>query len=254
MSRSHTQVAAAIAALVIAGSTLDRALADSGPPAKQAHASRAESTGVLTGLVVGAAAAGPIGAIAGAAGGGWLGDRAHRQEQRARALTADIKDQLSQRQRLSAEIERLNTALAHLDTELAGLRANSLPLDELAANVQFRTRDTALQVTDQDYLRKLGSLLAQRTDRPVYVTGFADARGVVGFNFELSTARAEAVADALVEGGLARTQLIVQGVGAQANSECLVDGDHCAFERRATVRMTPSDADSGEDLLVQVMP
>jgi outer membrane protein OmpA-like peptidoglycan-associated protein len=250
MARSETKVAAVIAALLIAGTTLDRALADSTAPLLPAKSSRAETTGVLTGLVVGAAAAGPFGAIAGAAGGGWFGDRVHQKDQRAAALAHELNNRQVERQRMSAEIERLNSALTRLDTALA----NSLPLNDLAASVHFRTSDAALEVQDYEYLRKLGALLAQRTDRPVYVTGFADARGAPGFNFELSTARAETVADALVEGGLARTQLIVLGTGATLNGKCLVDAEHCAFERRATVQMTPADVDVGEDLLVQVTP
>ena len=253
MSRPHAKVAAAIAAILVAGTTLDRALADNTAPIRRAQASRAETTGVLTGLVVGAAAAGPVGAIAGAASGGWFGDRSHRQDRRAAALAQELVGHEAERRRMTAEIERLNSALARLDTALMS-RANSLPLEALLADFHFRTRDAALEAADQEQLRKLGALLAVRTAQPVFVTGFADARGAAGFNFELSTARAEAVADALVEGGLARSQLVVQGAGAPANSDCLIDGDRCAFERHATLRMTPVDIDAGEDLLVQATP
>lgn len=255
---SHARrVAAVIAAILIAGSSLDRALADTAAPVRQ-KASKPETTGVLSGLAIGAAAAGPIGAIVGAAAGGWLGDRLHREKQLAQSL-------LTERNRMSSEIERLNTALARVDAQLtdrsqalADLRASSIPLNELAANVHFRTRDTSLEAPDQDQLRQLGAVLAQRTDRVVFVTGYADARGAAGYNFELSTARAEAVADAMVEGGLARGQVVVVGAGAPASSDCLRDADRCALERRVTVRMVASsDAageDAGADVVAQVTP
>lgn len=258
------RVAAVIAAILIAGSSLDRALAESAAPVRQ-KASKPETTGVLSGLAIGAAAAGPIGAIAGAAAGGWLGDRLHREKQLAQSLSGELKSQLTDRSRLSSEIERLNTALARADAQLtdrsqalADLRASSIPLNELAANVHFRTRDTSLEAPDHDQLRQLGAVLAERTDRVVYVTGYADARGAAGYNFELSTARAEAVADAMVEGGLARGQVVVVGAGAPGNSDCLRDADRCALERRVTVRMVASgDAgseDAGADVVARVTP
>jgi len=50
-----------------------------------AKASREESTGVASGLVIGAAAGGPFGAIIGAATGAWFGDRFHAQRKAAGA-------------------------------------------------------------------------------------------------------------------------------------------------------------------------
>lgn len=247
------RVAAVIAAILIAGSSLGRALAAGAAPVRQ-QASKPETTGVLSGLAIGAAAAGPIGAIAGAAAGGWLGDQLYREQQLTKSLSGELRSQLADRRRMGSEIERLNTALARVDAQLtersqalADLRASSIPLNELAANVHFRTRDTSLEAADHDQLRQLGAVLAKRTDRAVYVTGHADARGAAGYNFELSTARAEAVADALVEGGLARGQVVVLGAGAPASSDCLRDIDRCALERRVTVRMVASSDAAGED-------
>ena len=58
--------------------------ADAGTTAT-AKASREESTGVASGLVIGAAAGGPFGAIIGAATGAWFGDRFHAQRKAALA-------------------------------------------------------------------------------------------------------------------------------------------------------------------------
>lgn len=254
------RVAATIAAILIAGSSLDRALADA-PAKPRSGASRAESTGVLSGLAIGAAAGGPFGAIFGAAGGAWLGERLHRQETDNQKLTGDVGDLSRERARLSGEIERLNDTLSSLEAnladsalQLAALEANSIPLDALAANVHFRTRDARLAESDVQSLRQLGAALSARTTRTVHVTGFADARGAAGYNYELSTARAEAVADALVEGGLSREQIVVVGAGAPAHSNCLQDSERCAFERRASLRMVESGDLSADEQLAQVAP
>ncbi|MEZ5458479.1 MAG: OmpA family protein [Steroidobacteraceae bacterium] len=51
-------------------------------------ASREESTGVASGLLIGAAAGGPFGAVIGAATGAWFGDRWHAQRTTTRAAQA----------------------------------------------------------------------------------------------------------------------------------------------------------------------
>lgn len=247
------RVAAAITAILVAGSSLDRALARE-PSAPRSGASPSEARGVVSGFALGAAAGGPMGALVGAAGGGWLGDRMHRQAARVNRLTHTVQSQLAEEQRLRAEVARLNNALAQLESDFAARQTNSLPLDELATSVHFRTNDAALDPADDEQLRRLGALLSERAVGTIYVTGFADARGAVGYNFELATARAEAVADALVAGGLVRVQVAVTGAGAPANSDCPRDTDRCALERRATVSMRDSGIDAGEDLVAQVRP
>ncbi len=247
------RVAAAITAILVAGSSLDRALAEELTVAR-AQASRHETRGVLSGFAIGAAAGGPVGALLGAAGGGWLGDRMHRESTRVRILTQGLQTERAEGERLRVEVALLNTVLTESQTQFATQLANSLPLDEFAAKVHFRTNAAVLDSADQEQMRKLGALLSGRTERKIHVTGFADARGASGYNYELATARAEAVADALVEGGLTRDQLAVTGAGAPANSDCLRDTDSCAFERRATVSLLDSGIDAGEDLLAQVLP
>lgn len=258
--RRARSVAAVIAAILIAGSSLDLARA-ADTTRSNGKASKQETTGVVSGLAVGAAAGGPIGAILGAAGGAWLGDRWHRKQESNRSLSADLTKERSERVRLRAEIGQLTMALTDMEVamgnqaaEIDSLRAVSIPLDELNANVHFRTRDMQLTVDDYQALRQLGSVLAARTERTVYVSGFADARGAPGYNFELSTARAEAVAEALVEGGLPRAQLVVAGFGPRTAGDCLTDIDSCAFERRVAVRMMPLASDAKDNELAQVQP
>jgi outer membrane protein OmpA-like peptidoglycan-associated protein len=258
--RRARTVAAVIAAILIAGSSLDLARA-ADAPRSGGKASKPETAGVVSGLAVGAAAGGPIGAILGAAGGAWLGDRWHRQQESNRSLSGNLTKERDERARLTAEIAQLTTALTDMEAavgnqaaEFDALRAGSIPLDELNANVHFRTRDTQLTPDDYQALRQLGAALAARTERTVYVSGFADARGASGYNFELSTARAESVADALVEGGLPRGQLVVAGLGPRNDGDCLTDVDSCAFQRRVAVSMLPLPANTDESELAQVQP
>src|SRR3981189_648344 len=76
-------------------------------------ASKQENIGVVTGLAVGAAAAGPVGAIVGAAAGAWLGDRYHRQAAARHELAAGLDKSESDRTRLAQNVTELNGSLAH---------------------------------------------------------------------------------------------------------------------------------------------
>jgi outer membrane protein OmpA-like peptidoglycan-associated protein len=86
-------------------------------------------------------------------------------------------------------------------------------------------------------LQQLGALLASRPQLKISVTGHADARGAAGYNFELSTARAAAVAEALSDGGARREQMWVEGLGASRAAALVDDADGLALERRVEIRI-----------------
>lgn len=79
VNRSHALALCVTLALPVLAEAAD------GSNSTTAKASREESTGVASGLVIGAAAGGPFGAIIGAATGAWFGDRFHAQRKAAMA-------------------------------------------------------------------------------------------------------------------------------------------------------------------------
>ena len=91
-------------------------------------ASRAEKTGVATGVLVGAAAAGPFGAMLGAATGAWFGDRYHRK-----AVVARGAEELMLTVRFRTDSVQLEPE------DLRGLAQY--------ASVAAATRDTTLRIT-----------------------------------------------------------------------------------------------------------
>ncbi|HVH83390.1 MAG TPA: OmpA family protein [Steroidobacteraceae bacterium] len=177
---------------------------------------KAEDIGIFTGLAVGAAAGGPIGAVIGAAAGGLMGDRYHREKQTARELKSDLG---------KSEAER-----ARLEHTLAAV-------DAVGMDVSFRTDDSSIKVEDMGPLLKLGALAAAVPDAQLRVAGFADPRGDAAYNEALSQQRAEAVAAALVCGGMARERLIIEAHGASESTSAAGDLDAFALDRRVTVRL-----------------
>ena len=73
----------------------------------------------------------------------------------------------------------------------------------------------------------------------IRLDGYADARGTEAFNTTLSAARAEAVREALVRGGMPPDRVIVSAVGEAGSTAAEQDSDGMALDRR--VQMTIVD-------------
>jgi outer membrane protein OmpA-like peptidoglycan-associated protein len=198
---------------------------------------KAEDIGIITGLAVGAAAGGPIGAVIGAAAGGLMGDRYHKEKQTARELGTDLGKSEAERARLAANVSELNGSLADSRSRGAQLEHTLAAVDAVGMDVSFRTDDTAIKAEDMGPLLKLGALASTVPDATLRVAGFADPRGDAAYNEALSQRRAEAVAAALVCGGMARERLIVEGHGAGESTSSAGDLDAYALDRRVTVRL-----------------
>jgi outer membrane protein OmpA-like peptidoglycan-associated protein len=176
-----TAAAAVICFLPLAAAAQSQPL----PPA-----SRAEKTGVATGVLVGAAAA--------AATGAWFGDRYHRKAVVARGA------------------------------------------EELMLTVRFRTDSVQLEAEDVRGLAQYAEVVAATRGTTIRIAGFADPRGAVAYNQQLSWRRAMAVAQALEAAGVPAARMAIEGKGATAAADGPVDLDGFAFARRVTVSIERS--------------
>lgn len=204
------QAAAACAALFATSAQLPAA---TGEP----RASGKETAGVASGLAVGAAAAGPFGALIGAATGAWLGDRMHRQGMAQSAA----EQQLNAQRQLSIG---------------------------LMLTTRFRTDQAELREEDVTALQGLASLLRERRDLQARICGYTDPRGSVSYNEALAMRRATAVAAVLQQAGVPVERLQLNAFVAQsgqtpgmtpdgATSVAKPDLDGYALERRVTVEV-----------------
>lgn len=198
---------------------------------------KAEDIGIVTGLAVGAAAAGPVGAMIGAAAGGLMGDRYHRQKQTAAELGSDLGASEAERSRLTQSVAQLNDSLGESRLHGAQLEQTLAVTDEVGMDLSFRTDDAAIRVEDLAPLLKLGALAAAMPDAKLRVAGYADPRGAAVYNEALSARRAEAVASALTQAGLPRERLIVEAHGCSESTSTDGDLDAYALDRRVTVRL-----------------
>ena len=219
ITRKSTRTATGLAVAACLAVTSARAATAAAPDSN----AKAEDVGIVTGLAVGAAAGGPVGALIGAAAGGLMGDRYHQQKQMARELRTSVTE--------------LNGSLAESRSHGAQLERTVAAIDAVGMDVSFRTDDASIKVEDMGPLLKLGALAAAVPDANLRVAGFADPRGAADYNDALSQRRAEAVAAALLCGGMTRERLIIEAHGASESASEAGDLDGYALERRVTVRL-----------------
>jgi outer membrane protein OmpA-like peptidoglycan-associated protein len=218
---------------------------EAGVGAAPESASREANVGVVTGLAVGAAAAGPVGAVLGAAAGGWFGDRYHRERQNGAALNADLARSQEERTRLAQELAQRADALTEERSHGARLEATLRQAEQLGLDVCFRTDDDGITAQSVEPLLKLGALVASLPQASVRVAGFTDPRGSDAYNEALSLRRAQSVAALLEAAGVAPGRILIEahGKGTAAPGADAADPDTYALARRVTVRVELASAD-----------
>ena len=200
-----------------------------------------ESIGLGSGAVIGAAAGGPIGFVLGAAFGGWLGDRFHHE----RTARVEADDRAMQ---ASAHADSLQTLLVSSERVVAEKNAELFTervehrrdlQEALSVEVFFRTEDSGLGGPTEERLAKLAALIEPMDGAVIRLEGYTDARGTETYNSTLSTARAQAVRDALIRGGMPAERVIVTGAGETAATAA--DADGMALERRVEMNVVDID-------------
>jgi len=210
-----------------------------------------EPLGFVSGAVIGAFAAGPIGAVVGAGLGTWLGNRVHRASDAKKAeaqvavLESDKSELQTQKSALLTEKKQLaetnQTLAAKLDdlsqkikTAQTAKDDASEVLDGLQGDVLFRTGSAEITPDIAHQIQVLAQAVTKSPELKIRVDGYADPRGTIDTNMKLSQDRANAVRDLLLASGVGEEALEVNAYGkSQSTAE---DNDGYALERR--VRLT----------------
>ena len=221
-------------------------LAAGGSAMAQERSSKKENIGVATGFAVGAAAGGPVGAILGAATGAWMGDRWHRTDVERVRLALQLDQSNAQFAALTKELDATRQELADADKRGYDLAVARVIGSGVSGEVLFRTSDAGLADASAARLKEVGHLLASMPGAAVRLEGFADPRGKSADNLTLSERRALAVKDALVAGGLAADQVVVEARGESQSKAKPDDVDSLALERKVVITIGPTSADGSE--------
>jgi len=205
--------------------------------AARSQSSKESNIGAVSGLALGAVAAGPIGAMVGLAAGAVLGDAYHRRAQQSAALAQDLSDSETERARLTQHVAQLSGSLKEAETRAAQLDAAVQRADELGLDVSFRTADDSVTAEAMSPLLKLGALALSLPQAELRVAGYADPRGSDAYNDALSLRRAECVAAVLTSAGVPRERIHIEAHGKTEAKAAAGDLDAYALDRRVTVRL-----------------
>jgi outer membrane protein OmpA-like peptidoglycan-associated protein len=198
--------------------------------------------GAITGLALGAAAAGPIGAVVGMVAGVLIGDHYHRQQKSAAAVAADLGESEAERAQLAHSVAALDASLAQTQAQKVQLDETLQQTNEVGLDVGFRTDDDTIPEQTMSPLLRIGALAAAMPDTLVRVAGYADPRGSDAYNDALSLRRARSVAALLTGAGVPAGRIIIEAHGKIESHSRQGDLDAYALERRVTVRLEPSGA------------
>jgi outer membrane protein OmpA-like peptidoglycan-associated protein len=210
-----------------------------------------EPVGFVTGGVIGAFAAGPVGAVLGAGLGTWLGNRVHRASDATKAeatvaalqtdkteLQTEKSALLSDKNTLAEANRSLNARLDDLTHKVEAAQMSNANgsdvLDGLQGDVLFRTGSAEITPEIAHQVQVLAQAVAKSPALKVRVDGYADPRGTVDTNLKLSEARANAVRDLFLAAGISDDLLEVNAYGK--SQSVAADADGYALERR--VRLT----------------
>lgn len=130
---------------------------------------------------------------------------AQRTAADAQRATDDARAKTAEAQARSAQLEAQLAELAAKKTE----RGMVITLGD----VLFGTGQSMLTPDGMRSAQKLADVLKQNPARMVLVEGFTDSTGAAAYNQELSSRRAAAVRDALMQMGVAANRVNVRGYG-----------------------------------------
>jgi outer membrane protein OmpA-like peptidoglycan-associated protein len=205
--------------------------------AVNAHTATAEYTeakqagAFFTSSIAGAALGGPIGFIAGALGGVWLGEELKE---------ADAADAYQQKLATASEtISGLSARLREADRQSQTYA--KMALEPLELQMLFKTNESELSAIGMQRIALVAEYLIKNTDVSVQLDGYADPRGSVQDNLTLSQARVDSIAAELEAHGLETKRINRYSHGSTLSQATDGDYDAYALERVVSIKMYRGD-------------
>lgn len=162
-------------------------------------------------------------------------------------ITAKTSQINELRAALASKDAKLNALRTRMRDALTGFSASDLSIEErngkvylsLSQNLLFASGSKAVNAAGQQALRRVASALTSSPDVAITVEGHTDTDGTADMNWDLSTARATAVAKALIAGGVQPSRITAAGRGEYQPVADNATPDGKARNRRTEIILTP---------------
>ncbi|NKB38615.1 MAG: OmpA family protein [Gammaproteobacteria bacterium] len=200
-----------------------------------------EESGLGIGAIIGGLLGGPPGAILGAAGGAWLGNKEQQEDEKLFTLEQRLLEKNGELNTLRGEFSHLQGSFGQ-QLQKVKMEKHIGALEQLSRGVSlvvyFRTGSAEV---DKDNLKRLQHLATFVKDFPeiqIQLSAHADKRGDEKYNFELSKQRALLVAEKLREAGLDGQRIHSHAYGESAAIASEADREAYVFDRRVNIQLT----------------
>ncbi|GLX76743.1 hypothetical protein tinsulaeT_00830 [Thalassotalea insulae] len=209
---------------------------------------RNENIGFGTGMVVGAIAAGPIGAIVSSVIGVLTANHINVVDEKEQ-LAVQLDNQQNEYQAALSRYQRqLQLAEQSYQDELLSLQqkqqlASQLQAENLLMSLQFSTGSSEIKQHYLPQISSLAKLLQQSPNVNVDLSGYTDLQGSDELNHALSIARVNSVKKALIEQGIEPERISLYAFGEQAPVVANNERQVSFYDRRVVIKLQPNGMD-----------
>ena len=210
-----------------------------------------ETTGLLSGIIVGGFAGGPPGAIFAASIGAVLGENWNRNKIERNGLETALQNSELKLSNKNSELETLReqyeATLAKLD-QYQNIQPTMLPASlnrntevgccgDTVASIHFRTGKNNIEPIYEEQLLSMVGLIKQIPNISVEITGYADRNGDSKMNLELSNQRSDSVKSFFLEKGVEATSISTNAYGETRPVDVSKNFESDFFDRRVVVHL-----------------
>jgi sortase system peptidoglycan-associated protein len=207
-------------------------------PSKQEKTN--EVIGLSSGVIIGAAIAGPIGGIIAGIFGVMIAEDVN-SDKRLETANNSLKQKDQQlfvmQQNFEQAKERAMVQIASMDRALE--QANFIQsVSEIESNIQFKTASYVLEEHYKSQLDLIALTLHKNPKLNITLSGFADKRGDGTFNQALSEQRALTVKNYLMKNNVKEEQVITNSFGESSLVSAGANFEDDFFDRRVMLKVS----------------
>jgi len=200
-----------------------------------------DGMGLGLGAIIGGLIAGPPGAIIGAAGGAWYGDKQDKKDEKLAALEQRLSDKQAELAGVQSEFSDME-ARRGMEMQQVNLQQHVSSLDKLSRGITltvfFRTNSYSLEPENATRIEHLAQYLQDLPEIQLNLEAYADKRGTEEYNQHLSLQRADAVKQALIRGGLQAKRIHSLAYGESGATAIDGDLEGYIFDRRVQIQLS----------------
>ncbi|MBF8269195.1 MAG: OmpA-like protein [Gammaproteobacteria bacterium] len=197
--------------------------------------------GLGVGAIIGGLIAGPPGAIIGAAGGAWYGDRQEKKDEQLAVLETRLLEKQTELAQLQGEFtdQEYRHGMKMLQVK-ADQRSSEL--DKLSQGVSlsvfFRTDSASMDPDVIPRIERLAQYLQAFPEIQLHLEAHADQRGASAYNERLSQQRAASVRQALIQAGVPEKRIYSHAHGESMAQSSAGDLEGYVFDRRVNIELS----------------